>query len=91
MQRPVSVLNGNADSFVQHRNKILNAGYVSSFPLSLGAVVCTFLWSTYASYWSDRCSPQQPRCLHKEMEGGREGRQMRDRKKQGREGRNDGE
>lgn len=73
MYYPVSVLNGNAGSFVQHRNKILNVGYVSSPALSLSALVCIFLWSTYASYWSDRCSPQQSQSLHRrQKEEGRE-------------------
>lgn len=44
---------------MQRRNKILNVGYVASLPLSLCAVAHVFLWSTYASCWSDRYSPQQ--------------------------------
>lgn len=87
MCRPVSVLNRNSGSFVQHRNKILHVGYVSSLPLSLTAVVCVFLWSTYASYWSDRCSPQQsqfpPPIGDGRRKGGSQERQMRDRGKKG--------
>lgn len=75
MYFPVFVLNGNAGSFVQHRNKILNVGYVSCLPLSLGAVVCVFLWSTYASYWSDRCSPQQSQSFSQQTGERREGRE----------------
>lgn len=79
----VSVLNGNTGSFVQHGNKILNVGYVSSLPLSLGAVVCVFLWSTYASYWSDGCSPQQSQSPHR--------RQREEAKTDERQGKNRGE
>lgn len=76
-------------AFVQNRNKILNVGYASPFPLSLGTTVCVFLWSTYASYWSDRCSPQQslsPLIGDGRRKGGSQERQMRDREKNGREG-----
>lgn len=69
----VSVSNRNTGRFVQYRNKILNVGYVSSLPHLLDAVVCVFLWSTYASYWPDSCSPQQSQSPHRRRkEEGRE-------------------
>lgn len=40
---------------------------------SLGSVVGAFLWSTYASYWSDGCNPQQSQSLRSRWEEEREG------------------
>lgn len=68
--------------------------------LSPAAVVSVFLWSTYASYWSDCCSPQQSQSPHrKPEEEGREsgktderqGGKIRKKQGGGVEERNDGE
>lgn len=72
--------------------KLLNKRH--SHDLSFSCfVVCAILWSTYASYWSDCCSPQQSRSFHRTWkEGQREGamKQGWQTRKNRREGGNDG-
>jgi len=55
--------------------------------ISSSLSVQAFLWSTYASYWSDRCSQLKSQCYigHGKSERGSRERQMRDREKQERE------
>lgn len=93
MYCPVFALNKNAVTFVQHKNKILNVGHVSSLPLSQCCGPCvSVVYLCLLLVWSVQSTTIS--VSSQEMAGGREGsqeRQMRDREKQGREGRNDGE